>query len=197
MGRYKARTWKEEAVYHGAGGDERYEASYSAAWPDKIRVDTGDYTLIVNGNKGWIRAKDQTRDMTSEELTEHMEGIYVVWVLSLAPLGNNEFKLSPLGDTKVAGRPTTGINVRQRDHRDVEMYFDKRTGLLAMSRTRYKEARSGSEVRQETVFSDYKDDPVIKTPTKVSIKRDGKLVVEAAIDTNYLESLDEGIFGKP
>src|SRR5258706_1377586 len=70
LGRYKARTWKEKAVYHGAGGDERYEASYSAAWPDKIRVDTGDYTLIVNGNKGWIRAKDQSRDMTSEELTE-------------------------------------------------------------------------------------------------------------------------------
>jgi len=121
LGRYKARTWKEKAVYHGAGGDERYEASYSAAWPDKIRVDTGDYTLIVNGNKGWIRAKDQTRDMTSEELKEHMEGIYAVWVLSLAPLGNNEFKLSPLhlsGGKQREFRPfpEDGIDFYENDH---------------------------------------------------------------------------------
>lgn len=195
--RYGARTWKEKAVYHGAGGDERYEASYSAAWPDKIRVEIGEFILVVNGDRGWVKTQGDTREMTREELDEHREGAYAVWILSLVPLRNKEFRLSRLGEAKVGGRPTDGIKVSRQGHFDVNMYFDREVGLLAMIETHFREARSGKEVNQETIFSGYKDVSGIRTPTEVTIRRDGKLAVEASIELKYVERLDERVFAKP
>ena len=197
LARYGARTWKEKAVYHGADDDEQYEASYSAEWPDKFKVEIGEFTMVVNGDKGWVKAQSDTREMTQEEMEEHSEGIYSVWVLSLVPLGNNEFNLSALGEVKVAAQPTDGVKVSRKGHFDVNMYFDRGTGLLAMSETHFKEARSGKEVIQESIFSGYKDVSSIKSPTKISIKRDDRLVVEASIEMTHFERLDERVFAKP
>ena len=197
LARYGARTWREKAIFHGADADEPYEASYSAEWPDKLRVEIGDFTLVVNGDKGWVKTQGKTREMTPGELEEHSEGTYSTWVLSLVPLRNTEFELSVLGEAQVSGRPTDGIKVSRQGHFDVSLYFDRGTGLLAMSKTRFKEARSGKEVSQETILGGYKDVSGVKSPTKVSIKRDGKLAVEANIELTYVESLDGRVFAKP
>jgi hypothetical protein len=197
LARYAARTWREKAVYHGAGGDEQYEASYSAEWPDKIKVQIGDFVLVLNGDKGWVKSEGDTREMTRKEMEEHSEGIYSLWVFSLVPLLREDFRLSLLGETKVGGRPTDGIKVSRQGHLDVKMHFDRATGLLAMSETRFREARSGKEIDQETIFSGYHDVSGIKTPTQLSIWRDGKRAVESSIDLRYLEKLDERVFAKP
>jgi hypothetical protein len=197
LARYKARTWKEKATYHGTDGDEQYEASYTALWPDKLKVEIGDFTLVVNGDKGWVKIKGDTREMTRAELEEHREGTYSIWIMSLVPLGNKELHLSTLGERKVIDRPADGVKVSRKGHFDVSMFFDKETSLLAMSETRFKEARSGKEVQQETIFSGYKEESGIKSPTHVSIKRDGKQVVEATIELKHLERLGEGAFAKP
>jgi len=197
LARYGARTWKEKAVYHGADGDEQYNASYSAEWPDKFKVEIGEFTMVVHGNNGWVKTQSDTREMTQEEMDEHGEGIYSVWVMSLVPLRNNEFNVSVLGEAKIDGRPTDGVKVSRKRHFDVNMYFDRETGLLAMSETHFKEARSGKEVAQESIFSGYKDVSGINSPTKVSIKRDGRLVVEASIEMTHFERLDERVFAKP
>jgi hypothetical protein len=194
---YQGQTWKEKATYFGAGAGEQYEATYTAAWPDKLRVEIGDFTLVVNGDKGWVKIKGDTRDMTREELDEHREGVYTVWVTSLVPLADKEFQLSILGERKVGNRPAGGVKVSRKGHFDVSLYFDKETGLLALSETRYKEARTGKEVHQETTFSGYKDVSGIKSPTKISIKRDGKPVVEATIELKHIEKPGERVFAKP
>jgi hypothetical protein len=95
-------------------------------WPDKITVEIGDFTLVVNGGKGWVKTEGHTRVMTREEMEEHSEGIYSLWVLSLVPLRNEGFRLSLLGEAKVAGRPTDGVQVSRQGHFDVKIYFDRR-----------------------------------------------------------------------
>lgn len=197
LARYGARTWKEKAVYHGADADEKYEAFYSAEWPDKFKVKIGEFTMVMHGDKGWVKTQSDTREMTQEEMEEHSEGIYSVWVMSLVSLRNNEFNLSVPGEVKLDGRLTDGVKVSRNGHFDVNMYFDKETGLLAMSETHFKEARSGKEVIQESIFSGYKDVSGIKSPTKISIRRDNRLVVEASIEMTHFERLDEHVFAKP
>jgi hypothetical protein len=197
LAQYKARTWKEIATYHGPGAAEHYEATYTAAWPDKIKVEIGDFTLVMNGEKGWVRVNGATREMTREELDEHRQGIYCLWVMSLASLGNTEFKLSVVGDRTVARRPAAGVKVSRKGRPDVSLYFDKETGLLAMSEYRFKEARSGKEVNQGTILSGYRDVSGIRSPTKVFIDRDGKRAVEADVQLRHVEELNESVFGKP
>ncbi len=85
----------------------------------------------------------------------------------------------------------------RRRHYDVILYFDRETDLLAMSETRYKDARSGKEVTQDTVFTGYQDVSGLQTPARVSIRRDGRLAVEANVDTRFVEKLNARVFAKP
>jgi hypothetical protein len=200
LARYQAQTWKERATYFGTGAGERYEATYAALWPDKLRVEIQkEFAMVLNGDKGWVTADGKTRDMSKEELEEHREGTYCVWVMSLVPLRDKAFKLAVLGERKVGDRPAAGVRVSHEGHFDVDLYFDKETGLLVRSDTRFKEARTGKEINQENTFSGYKDEEVsgVKSPTKVSIKRDGKRFVEADIELKHIEKLGDGVFAKP
>lgn len=199
LARYHAETWKERATYFGTNTTERYEATYTAQWPDKLRVDIRDFTMVLTRDNGWIRTKGKTRDMTEPELTEHREGTYDLWVMSLLPLRDRAFQLAMLGETNVSDRPALGVRVHRAGHFDVDLYFDKDTGLLVRTDTRFKEARTGKEIHQEWISSGYRDEDRsgIKTPTKACIKRDGKRFVESDLETKHVEQLDEPAFAKP
>lgn len=200
LAQYHARSWKERATYFGGSTPERYEATYTAQWPDKFKVEIGhEFTMVLNGDHGWIRTDGNTRDMSRAELDEHLEGRYAVWVMSLLPLGDRAFKLSPLGERKVGDRTTTGVRVSRRGHADVDLYFDLRTGLLARCDTRYKEARTGNQINQECTFDAYRDadGSGVRIPTKASIVRNGKRVVETDVETRSLHKLDDRFFEKP
>lgn len=196
---YSARTWSEKAVYHGTGGDpdERYEATYSAAWPDMLKVVIADYTLVVDGTTGWVSAGGKVRDITPEELAEHGEGTYAVWVLTLVPLRDKAFTLSSLGERTVEGRLTDGVRVRHDGRNDIDLFFDRASGLLAMSATRYREARTGRDVQQQTTFSNYKVVAGIQTPTTVAVTRQGTRVVDSSVEVTYRRRLDTRTFARP
>jgi hypothetical protein len=200
LAHYQAQTWKENATFFGAGPTQQYEASYAAEWPDKFLVEIqGEFTMVLNGDKGWVRTKSKTRDMSKAELEEHREGVYSFWVISLLPLRDGAFKLTALGDKRVLDRPTAGIRVSRKGHSDLSLYFDKETGLLARMDTRFKEARTGKEINQETTFCGYTVEAAsgTRSPTKISINRDGKHVVEAHIDLKHIEKIDGRIFARP
>jgi hypothetical protein len=200
LARFKGQIWKEKATYFGPGPGEKYEASYVALWPDKLRVDIQkEFTLVVNGKTGWSMTQGKTRDLSREELEEHREGTYMTWVMSLLPLRDNEFKLALLRDTNVGGLPAAGVRVNRDGHFDVDLYFDHKTGLLVRADTRSKEAKTGKHVSQEITFSNYKeeDGTGIRSPMKVSITRQGNKFVEADVEVKHVEKQDSRIFEKP
>jgi hypothetical protein len=200
LSRYQGQTWKEQATYIGRGDPEHYEATYAAQWPDKLKVAiASQFTLVLNGEKGWMKTDGKKRDMSKQELEEHGEGTYAVWLMSLLPLRESAFELTALGQQQVGDRAAAGVRVRRHGHGDVSLYFDQETGLLLRCDTRYKDARTGSEIDQEMTFSAYRDQDGsgVKSPTKVSIRRNGKQVVEADMEFKHVERLDERLFSKP
>jgi hypothetical protein len=200
LARFQAQTWKEKATYFGASPPERYEATYVARWPDKLRVDIqGDFTLAIDGLTGWQTTREKTRALSKEEWEEHKEGTYCLWVMSLLPLQNPAFRLKVLGEREVSNRAALAVRVSNMGHFDMTLYFDKGTGLLTRSETRFREAKTGKEIDQEMTFSSYKDEEGsgIKNPTHTSIKRNGKRVVEADLELKHLQILDDHIFAKP
>ena len=63
---------------------------------------------------------------------------------------------------------------------------------------RAKDEQANAEVDQEAILSDYKDFDGTKMPTKVVVKRDCKLFVEAEVqDLKPAEKLDKSTFAKP
>jgi hypothetical protein len=104
-----------------------------------------------------------------------------------------------LPEAKVGDRAAVGVKVSSAGHRDVDLYFDKMSGLLVKSETRVKaEEMDGKEVSQETVFTEFKEIDGAKVATKFVIKRDGKPYVEAELtDLKPAAKLDDKLFAKP
>jgi outer membrane lipoprotein-sorting protein len=199
LAKLKAMSWTEKGTFYGMGAGVPYTGSYSAERPDKFKMEIqGVFTIVVNGDKGWMGANGSTQEMTKEQLDEQKQGLYAGSVASLVPLKDKAYKLSLLGESKVGDRSAAGVKVSRKDHYDVNLYFDKETNLLVKTVSRLKDSMSGQEVEQEATYSDFKEVEGVKVPTKVSIKRDGKQFVEAEnSDMKLAEKLDDSVFAKP
>jgi hypothetical protein len=196
----KAATWKAQGTFYGMGAGVPYSAVYAVQWPGKFRMEIVDvFTLVLNDDKGWIKAGGEVREMTAEELAEQRENHYSSYVSTLVPLNDKAFKLSTTGETRVGQRPALGVNVAREGHRDVQLYFDKENGRLVKSEARVKAPElGGQEVTQEVFFEDYRAVDGIQVPHKMVVKRDGKQFVEGEdSEVKHHEKLDDGQFGKP
>jgi hypothetical protein len=200
LAKFNTETWKEKGTYYGMGAGQPYTGTYAVVWPDKFRMEIeGAFIIVLNGDKGWMKEGDNTSEMTKEQLEEQKENHYAGWVASLLPLKDKAFTLAAADEIKVDNRPAVGVKVSRKDHRDVNLYFDKETGLLVKSATRAKDLEAGGkEFTQEVFLSDYKEIEGAKVPMKVAVKRDGKQFVEAEnLEVKPSPKLDDKTFAKP
>src|SRR5436190_1878197 len=87
LARHNAATWKEKGTYYGMGSAVPYTGSYAVQWPDRFRMEVdGVFTIVLDGDKGWVRANDETKDMTPQQLREQQAEHYAGWVTTLLPL---------------------------------------------------------------------------------------------------------------
>ena len=206
LARFKAATWKGKGKFYGLGEGLDYTGEWAVFPPSKTRnmieLEFGGQkiqrTAVVNGDKGWIKLNDMLQEMDKDALAEARDQTYIATVVALLPLKDKAYQLSPLGEAKVGDRPAVGIKVTHKDRPDVNLYLDKENGLVLKSEARIKDAMTGQEFNQEMLYGDYKEVDGIKHAMKVTIKRDGKLFVEAEwSDFKQHDSLDDSMFGKP
>jgi hypothetical protein len=158
----------------------------------KIRI-----VHVLNGDKAWDKVGDDTEENDAEQLAEAKEEAYAGWVATLVPLQEKAFTLAGVGEIQIAKRPALGIRVSRKDHRDVNLYFDKETGLLVKTETRVKD-EGDQEVTEETFLSDYKDVQGTRQAMKIVIHYDGKPYLEGELsDYRLAQRLDESVFAKP
>ena len=183
--------------------DLEYTTETSLQAPDRSRTvaesKLGKLVQVLNGDKGWVKFGDLSRECVKEELDEMREQLNANLISHLVVLLDREYKLSPLGEEKIDDRPAIGLHVEHRGFRDLNLYFDKENYLLLKVETRIKDPlRGGEEVAAETLYSDYRDVDGIMTARKVTIKYDGKTYIESEItEAKYAEKLDDKVFEKP
>jgi hypothetical protein len=197
---------KFKATFHGMGQAIPMSGDVITHGHDRQKVDVEveagglkiRFVQVLNGDKGWKRIGEDTKELGKDELAEAREQAYAEWLATLAPLRNQKtFNLQSIGEVAVDKRPTLAVKVSSKGHRDVNLYFDKDTGRLVKSETRVKDD-NGQEVTQEAVVWDYKEVQGTKQAMKFTIKRDGKLYMEGeTTECQLAESLDASVFGRP
>lgn len=206
LAKFPASTVQFKGTFHGMGQAIPFTGEVASHKGDRHRfevaVEAGGQKFqlahVLAGDKGWVKANGATKEMDKDELTEAREEAHAAWVATLAPLKDKAFELSLIGEVQVEGKAAAGVKVSHKDRRDVNLYFDKETGLLVKTESRVKDEGSGQEVTDEAFLSDYKDVQGTKQPMKVVVKRDGKLYVEGEVtDITLAESLDVSVFAKP
>lgn len=200
LAKFNSQTWDEKGVYYGMGKGLPYTGKYAVQWPDKFRMDiTGVFTMVVAGDKGWMKSEKGTVEMTKDQLARERQNLYGGYVASLLPLKGKEYTLTLLPETKVDDKPAFSVKVTHAGRQVVTLYFDKATGLLAKyDQIVRPEDPKGKDVKQETTLSDYQDIDGCKLATKIVVRRDGKPYVEATTsNVKPAEKLDAKLFAKP
>ena len=200
LSKFKAQTSKETGTYYGMGDGLPYTSNYAVQWPHQFRMEiVGVFTMVMNGDKGWMQMNGETREMTADELKVTQDDHFAGWITQLTPLKDKQFKLSTVGESKINDRPAVGVRVSVEKRKDVNLYFDKESGLLVKEDHRaISQEQGGKEVNQEIFFNEYKEIEGAKIATKYLIKRDGEKFVESEVhDIQAVGKLDDSVFGKP
>ncbi|HEX3147002.1 MAG TPA: hypothetical protein VHR66_02905 [Gemmataceae bacterium] len=206
LAKMKGATWKAKGKLDFNGMAITYTADYAFAYPDKLRFDIDmdaggmkvKFASATNGKDAWQQSGDQFEVMTKEKGVEFDHNVYVMQISQLLPLKDKVYTLTSLGESKVGDQPVMGIKVARGGRREVSLYFDKKTGLLAKSSTRVVAELTMKEVTQDVLVSDYRDKDGAKIFGKLTILHDGKeYIVEEMSDYKVMEKVDDKVFAKP
>lgn len=206
----KAYQGKSKGTLEVMGMTLEVTIQSTVQFPDQLKTTidlevAGQKVTVMQGynkSKGWmqIMANGQSQDvpLTDDLQNAFKEGIYAENVGRLVPLlKDKSYTLSTLGEVKVNNRAALGVKIASKDHKDVNIYFDKETGLPCKfdSSTVNGELR---EVNQEVYMSDYKDYDGLKRPSKSLIHQEGKKVMELEVlEAKFPEKIDDSEFQKP
>src|SRR5437899_8827181 len=138
-------------------------------------------TQTMDGDTGWAQFNGQTQDLPKEALAELKEQKYAEDLDRLNFLNEKGIELSAPDEIKVDGKPTVGVLVKSKGHRDVKLYFDKSSGLLVKRQHNVLDATSGKEVSQEVLLSDFQDKDAVQHYRKIVACRDGKKLFEGTV----------------
>lgn len=200
LAKLKMLSRKEVGKYHGLGAPFPYTAHTTLDQPGKMRQDIeGVYLAVLDGDKGWMQANGETKELTKQQLDGTKAERYVEWLTTLVPLTGKDVTVTALADAKVNDQPAAGVQVTSKGRPTVSLYFDKKTGLLVKSQYKARAAeKMDEEVNQETVYSQYKDVAGVQVPMKVVTKRDGELYIEGErSEVKLVEKHDKDVFAKP
>jgi hypothetical protein len=150
--------------------------------PDKIRLDAEvenpkggkfGFTRVVNGKKGWQAWPRGSRDLEEAQVSQMVDEHYAHWLASVVPLQDKGFKFSPVGSVTVDGKDAVGVRVSCPGRPDVNLFFDKETGLAIKSERRAKDPLTEEEYTAESLYRDHKPFQGVMWPTHRLDRRDG------------------------
>jgi outer membrane lipoprotein-sorting protein len=206
LAKAKGETWKAKGVMSAGGMSMAYNADYSFAGPDKFRFDLHmefggmkiELAVATDGKVAWEKSGPQLQAMTKEKQAEFEHNVYVMNLSNLLPLKDKAYTLTSLGESKIGEQTVVGIKVARDGKREVNMHFDKSTGLLAKTSSKVNDEFAKKEMVQETLMTGWRDKDGVKVFDKLTILRDGKTyIVEEMSEQKPLEKVDEKLFAKP
>jgi hypothetical protein len=200
--KYTAQQTKSKGKFYGFGDGIDYTAESSLQLPDKVRTTIEGpmfkFVQVINGDKGWVSANDDTNEMNMDQLEAGKGEIYASKLSHLVTITGPDYKLTPLGEVKVDDKPALGIRVEHKGQKDVSLFFDKDSGLLVKSERKAKDGMSGEEYTATTFYSGYKKVEGVQVPHKITVNKDGnKLVEQENTECKLAEKLDDKLFTKP
>lgn len=155
--------------------------------------------VMASGDTVHLEVANMVMKLDDKAKEELKEAPYRLKVGKLVPLlKEKEFEMSLIGEDKVEDKPVVGVRVVSKGHRDISLYFDKETHLLAKMETRTIAQGTGNEVNEERIIRAYeKNKDGIPVPKKVVVKHDSKKFLEIDIsEVELLEKIDESEFKK-
>jgi hypothetical protein len=205
--KYKASQSKHKGTrVVGGAGEVEFTQDVSIMLPDKVKdtlrlqIKNRTVTIVTvyNGDSVSIEANGKAVQVTDKFKEAAAESIYRTRVTRLVSLvKDKDYELSLLGEIKVEGKPAVGVRVSSKGHKDVNLFFNKETGMLVKSEHRALD-QGGKEVDEEHIILEHqKTQAGIAFPKRILVKRDGETVMQSEVtEAKSFEKLDDSEFQK-
>jgi hypothetical protein len=154
---------------------------------------------VLDGDTAWVSIDGTPQARIPSAALEEMKAVrHLDRVTRLVPLLDEKtYELVSNGTAKVGDREALGITVKARGQRPVKLYFDKAKGVLLKTEHSLDDSKD-KEIKQEELYSDFKDYASSRRPTKMVVYRDGKKTMEAElVEVRYYEKIEASVFAKP
>jgi hypothetical protein len=204
--KFTAYQHKTKGTLELMGKSLPFTQEVSIQFPDKfkevmeIEIDGKNYTQITayNGKEGWLTFNGENIKLDDKVQAALKEAAFMLQFDKLLFAKDKRFKLSLLGEVKVNDRDAVGVQVSCKGHKDVNLYFDKKTGMLAKSEYRTHDFMTNQDVTQEVIVKEYHDVEGRKMAKKSVIKRDGKKLMDVEVtEAKLVDKFDDSEFAKP
>jgi hypothetical protein len=155
--------------------------------------------VCYDGKEMWIAINGKVAmSVTGKDLDPIKDAIHAEELAGLAMLKEKGLELSVIGESKLGEQDLIGIRVSKKDHKDVNLHFDKKSGLLTKVDYRNLDFLTREEVAEERILQEYKKQDGQMQPSRIIINRDGKKFIEMEIsEIKLVDKLDDSVFTKP
>jgi len=197
---------RSKGTLHVQGLDLDYSQEVYIQLPDKfkevmeltVQGNKVTITTVYNGKQAWIKAVDNDVKVTDEIMKELKEAAHGMNVVLALHLKDKDLKLALTGETKVKDKPAVGVTVSKKGFRDINLFFDKETGLIAKVESRKLDIQNNQEVTEERIITAYQEVDGRKVAKSVEVLRDGKAFIEAEVtEVKFPEKVDDAEFAEP
>ncbi len=156
-------------------------------------------STVFDGKDAWLSANGQAIPLDDQLKNEMKEAANLFKIGRLLRLKEKDaYTLSPLGEAQVNGKPAAGVKISSKGYRDINIYFDKQTGLTAKVERMALDYQTKQEVNEERIILEYQEMDGHKVPKKVLVNRNGKKFMDAeVIEYKANPKLEASDFGKP
>jgi hypothetical protein len=152
-------------------------------------------TYVASGNSFAVFAGGLAQEMPQSQIQELRTAVYVQNLTRLTPLlSDKKIKLTDAGQKTVDGKQYAGVIVSTDGRKDVRLYFDPKTNLLAaVERSGYDD--QGKAVEQLEIYGGYREANGLMYSTKTLVKQNGKRFIESeTLEFKPLEKVDSREF---
>lgn len=156
-------------------------------------------TQVINGDQAWVTQTGgiQLQPVNSAVIADMQEIRHEAYVTLLTPLLDAEtYKLTLLAEIPVKDKPAIGVNVASKGHKDIQLYFDKESGLLVKVARRTLDTLTMTEHLSEA-YRGFKDVDGVQRPV-FELDMDGRRFAEGeVVGVRFFDRLDDSVFAKP
>lgn len=203
-----ALVWKYKGTFSGLGDpieltgeviQQTPKGQYKNVVNFEFMGNKGTRIVVFDGSKGWATFMGMTMEMGEDELAETKEQAYSTRLADLSRIQDPSLKFEPLGESKVGDKSVIGFKVTSPGHKELKLYFDKASGLVAKVERKARDTMNNDDVDQEQLFENYKEWPDgVKRAMKQTTKRSGKDYIATEVTESKVEDkVDDKVFTKP
>jgi hypothetical protein len=148
-------------------------------------------TYVASGDKIAAFAGGLAQEMPPSQAEELRAALYAQNLTRLTPLLNDKrYRLAAASEKTFDGKSAVGVIVSAEGHKDVRLYFDATTHLLAALERPGFDAL-GKPAEHAEMYGGYRDANGLKYPAKTLVKQNGKRYLESeTVEFKPLEKVD-------